>query len=44
MAKKTLTPEQTIFKLPKVEVFVGQDETVASACLSIGVTEQTYYR
>ena len=44
MAKKTFTPEQIIFKLREVEVFVGQGETVASACRSIGVTEQTYYR
>ena len=44
MAKKTFTPEQIIFKLREVEVFVGQGETVASTCRSIGVTEQTYYR
>ena len=44
MAKKTFTPEQIIFKLREVEVLVGQGETVASACRSIGVTEQTYYR
>ena len=44
MGKKTFTPEQIIFKLREVEVFVGQGETVASACRSIGVTEQTYYR
>ena len=44
MAKKAFTPEQIIFKLREVEVLVGQGETVASACRSIGVTEQTYYR
>ena len=44
MAKKTFTPEQIIFKLREVEVLVGQGETVASACRSIAVTEQTYYR
>ena len=44
MAKKTFTPEQIIFKLREVEVFVGQGETVARACRSIGITEQTYYR
>lgn len=44
MAKKTFTPEQIIFKLREVEVRVGQGETVASVCRSIGVTEQTYYR
>ena len=44
MAKKTFTPEQIIFKLREVEVLVGQGETVASVCRSIGVTEQTYYR
>ena len=44
MAKKTFTPEQIIFKLREVEVLVGQGETVVSACRSIAVTEQTYYR
>ena len=44
MAKKTFTPEQILFKLREVEVRVGQGETVASVCRSIGVTEQTYYR
>ena len=44
MAKKSFTPEQIIFKLREVEVRVGQGETVASVCRSIGVTEQTYYR
>ena len=44
MAKKTFTPEQIIFKLREVEVLVGQGETVASACRSIAVAEQTYYR
>ena len=44
MAKKTFTPEQIIFKLREVEVLVGQGETVAGACRSIAVTEQTYYR
>ena len=44
MAKKAFTPEQIIFKLREVEVHVGQGETVANACRSIGVTEQTYYR
>ena len=44
MAKKIFTLEQIIFKLREVEVLVGQGETVASACRSIAVTEQTYYR
>ena len=44
MVKKTFTSEQIIFKLQEAVVFVGQGEAVASACWSVGGTEQTYYR
>ena len=44
MGRKTFTPEQIIFKLREVEIFVGQGESIAVACRKIAVTEQTYYR
>lgn len=44
MGRKAFTPEQIIFKLREVEVFVGQGESIALACRKIAVTEQTYYR
>ena len=41
MGRKTFTPEQIIFKLREVEIFVGQGESIAVACRKIAVTEQT---
>ena len=43
MGRKTFTPEQIIFKLREVDVLVNQGESVAMACRSIAVTEQTFY-
>ena len=44
MGRKIYTAEQIIFKLREVEVLVGQGESIATACRSIAVAEQTYYR
>ena len=44
MPKKRHTVEQVIGKLRETEVVLGQGATVAEACRSLGVTEQTYYR
>ena len=44
MAKKNHSVEQIIGKLREAEVRLGQGETVAQVCRSLGVTEQTYYR
>ena len=44
MGRKTYTAEQIIFKLREVEVLIGQGESIAAACRSIEVSEQTYYR
>ena len=44
MGCKIYTAEQIIFKLREVEVLVGQGESIATACRSIAVAEQTYYR
>ncbi len=44
MAKKNHTVEQIIGKLREAEVRLGQAETVAQVCRSLGVSEQTYYR
>ena len=44
MAKKRFSVEQIIGKLREAEVRLGQGETVAQVCRSLGVTEQTYYR
>ena len=44
MPKKRQTVEQNIAKLREAEVVLAQGATVAEACRSLGVTEQTYYR
>ena len=44
MPKKRHTVEQVIGKLREAEVVLGQGATIAEACRSLGVTEQTYYR
>jgi len=44
MGRKTFTAEQIIFKLREVEVQVNQGMSIAEACRTIAVTEQTYYR
>lgn len=44
MSKKQFTMEQIITKLREAEVSLSKGATVATACKSLGVTEQTYYR
>jgi putative transposase len=44
MARKRYAPEKTITKLWGVEILLSQDQTIAQACKSIEVSEQTYYR
>jgi putative transposase len=44
MPKKTFTTEQIISKLREGEVLLSQDQTVAAACKTLGIAEQTYYR
>ncbi len=44
MPRKRYTPEQIISKLREAEVLLSQGQTVAQACESLGVSEQTYYR
>ncbi len=44
MPRKHYTPEQIISKLREAEVLLSQGQTVAQACKSLGVSEQTYYR
>ena len=44
MTRKRFTVEQIIGKLREAEVRLGQGETVAQVCRSLGVAEQTYYR
>ena len=44
MPRKRYTPEQIISKHCEAEVLLSQGQTVAQACKSLGVSEQTYYR
>jgi len=44
MPRKRYTPEQIISKLREAEVLLSQGQTVAQACKSLGVSEQTDYR
>ena len=44
MGRKNLTPEQIISKLREAEVLLGKGESTPSACRTIGVSENTYYR
>ena len=44
MSKKRYNAEQTIHKLGKADVLLGQGNTVTQVCQHIGVTDQTYYR
>lgn len=44
MGKKRYTSEQIINHLRTVEVLTGQGKTVAEACRSIIISEQTYYK
>jgi putative transposase len=44
MPKKSFTTEQIISKLREGEVLLSQGQTVAAACKTLGIAEQTYYR
>lgn len=44
MPRKRYAPEQIISELREAEVLLSQGQTVAQACKSLGVSEQTYYR
>lgn len=44
MPRKRYSPEQIINKLRQAEVLLSQDQTVAQACKTIEISEQTYYR
>ena len=44
MVKRKHSIEQIIGKLRETEVELAQGRSVAEACRSLGVTEQTYYR
>ncbi len=42
--KKRHTAEQIVNKLRQADVELSKGATIAQACKSIGVTDQTYYR
>ena len=44
MARKNYTVEQIIVKLREVELYCNQGKTIAEACRTVEITEQTYYR
>jgi putative transposase len=44
MGRKNFTPEQIISNLREAEVLMGKGESTPSACRTIGVSENTYYR
>ena len=44
MKQKRFPAEQIVNKLRQVEVLLSQGQTVAQACKTISITEQTYYR
>jgi len=44
MARKKYTVEQIIVKLREVELYCNQGKTIAEACRTVEITEQTYYR
>jgi putative transposase len=44
MPRKIYKPEQIVAKLRQVDVLTSQDQSVAEAIRSIGVSEVTYYR
>ena len=44
MARKRHSTEQIIHKLREAEVLMAKGATIAQACKSIEVVEQTYYR
>ena len=44
MSRKRYTPEQIISMLREAEVALAQGQSVGQACLTLGVSEQSYYR
>jgi putative transposase len=44
MPRKSYKPEEIVAKLRQVDVLTSQDQSVAKAIRSIGVSEVTYYR
>jgi len=44
MARKRYSAEEVVNKLREAEVLIAKGSTVAQACKSIGVTDQTYYK
>jgi len=44
MGKQRYTSEEIILKPRKVDVLIGQGQTIAQVTKQIGVTEQTYFR
>ena len=44
MPRKRYTQEEIVAKLRQVEVMTAQGASIADGAMSIGITEQTYYR
>ena len=44
MPRKRFSAEEIVNKLRQAEVELSKGATIAQACKSIGVTDQTYYR
>lgn len=42
--RRNYTAEQIVTKLREAEVLVSQGRTIAEACKTLQVSEQTYYR
>lgn len=42
--KQRYTAEQIVIKLREAEVLVSQGRTIAQACKTLEISEQTYYR
>jgi transposase-like protein len=42
--KRRYTAEQIVIKLREAEVLVSQGRTIAQACKTLEISEQTYYR
>jgi putative transposase len=44
MNKKKYTAEQIVAMLREAEVLLGKGQSIAEACKTLGITDQTYYR
>ena len=42
--RRRYSPEQMITKLREAEILLSQGQTIAQACKTLEVSEQTYYR